>query len=234
MNQVIFQDLGAIDYKQAWDYQESLFTSVVNAKVHNRYKDATPLPVKHYFLFCEHYPVITLGKNANTGNVLLSKEMLEKRNIALFPINRGGDVTFHGPGQIVGYPILDLDAFYTDIGRYLRDIEEVIIRTIAVYGVKGERMKGVTGVWLDANNPYQARKICAIGIRCSRWVTMHGFAFNVNTDLSFFETIVPCGLNDKKVTSLQVELNKELDMEEVKQLVKSNFENVFQCKLITE
>lgn len=232
MNQVIFTDLGRMDYKQAWDFQENIFNQTVKTKIHNRVVGAVLQPITHHLLFCEHNPVITLGKNANANNVLLSESVLQKRNIAMFPINRGGDVTFHGPGQIVGYPILDLDTFYTDIGRYLREIEEVIIRTIAEYGVTGERLPGVTGVWLDADSPFRARKICAIGIRCSRWVTMHGFAFNVNTDLSYFETIIPCGLNDKQVTSLAKEIGQEVPMEEVKDKVKFHFEKVFQCKLI--
>lgn len=233
MNRVKFEDLGTINYKDAWDYQEKIFNETVQIKIKNREADKPKQEVKHHLLLCEHTPVITLGKNANASNVLLSKSVLQQKHIDLFPINRGGDVTFHGPGQIVGYPILDLDAFYTDIGKYLRDIEEVIINTIAEYGIIGERLKGVTGVWLDAENPFKARKICAIGIRCSRWVTMHGFAFNVNTDLSYFETIIPCGLSDKKVTSLQQELGETLDIEIVKKKVMHHFEDVFKCNLYT-
>lgn len=233
MNRVKFEDLGTINYKDAWDYQEKVFNETVRIKVQNREADNPKQEVQHHFLVCEHPPVITLGKNANVSNVLLSKSVLQQKHIELFPINRGGDVTFHGPGQIVGYPILDLDAFYTDIGKYLRDIEEVIIRTIAEYGIIGERLKGVTGVWLDSENLFKARKICAIGIRCSRWVTMHGFAFNVNTDLSYFDTIIPCGISDKKVTSLQQELGKNLDIEIVKKKIMHHFEEVFQCNLYT-
>ncbi len=233
MKRVKFEDLGVIRYKEAWDYQEQVFGETVDQKIRNRSAENPEREVVHHLLFCEHPPVITLGKNANASNVLLSAGVLQQRNIELYPINRGGDVTFHGPGQLVGYPILDLDDFFTDIGKYLRSIEEVIIRTIAEYGILGDRIPGVTGVWLDAENPFAARKICAIGIRCSRWVTMHGFAFNVNTDLRYFDTIVPCGLSDKKVTSLQRELGTAVDFTKVKEQVKRHFEEVFGCELYT-
>lgn len=186
----------------------------------------------HYLLFTEHPPVYTLGKSGNKNNVLMSDEELAANNISFFHINRGGDITFHGPGQIVGYPILDLEKFYTDIGRYLRNLEEVIILTLAEYGLKGDRSKGETGVWLDPNIPGMERKICAIGVRCSRWVTMHGFAFNVNTDLSYFNNIIPCGITNKQVTSLSKELGRELDISEVKEKVKRNFEKIFEAEII--
>lgn len=186
----------------------------------------------HYLLFTEHPPVYTLGKSGNKNNVLMSDEELAANNISFFHINRGGDITFHGPGQIVGYPILDLEKFYTDIGRYLRNLEEVIILTLEEYGLKGDRSKGETGVWLDPNIPGMERKICAIGVRCSRWVTMHGFAFNVNTDLSYFNNIIPCGITNKQVTSLSKELGRELDISEVKEKVKRNFERIFEAEII--
>ncbi len=232
MINVAFKDLGRIAYKDAWQYQEKLFHKTIDAKIANRNLNADEqIQIQHHFLLCEHNPVITLGKNANSENVLFNEEHLKKNKIELFHINRGGDVTFHGPGQIVGYPILDLDFFYTDIGRYLREIEEVVILTINDYGLKGERLNGITGVWLDADDKAKARKICAIGIHCSRWVTMHGFAFNVNTDLNYFNYIIPCGINDKQVTSLEKELGKKLDMDEVKEKVKFYFKKVFKCKL---
>ena len=173
----------------------------------------------------------TLGKNGNENNVLLTPTELQEKNIEYFHINRGGDITFHGPGQIVGYPIFDLDKFSTDLGWYLRSLEEVIIKTLAYYGLQGMRSKGETGVWLDANELGKERKICAIGIKCSRWITMHGFAFNVNTNLDYFKNIIPCGIVNKKVTSLQQELNKTFDMNEVKEVVKHQFEQVFEIKL---
>ncbi len=247
---VLFKDLGLIDYKQAWDYQEGLFQKNVSAKAALRVREtACPgntnavetrdnLPgeneavkVPHYFLMCEHNPVLTLGKSGHEENILITKEQMDSRGIAYFKTNRGGDITFHGPQQIVGYPILDLEKFYTDIGKYLRSLEEVIILTMNEYGVTGGRSKGETGVWIDAGIPGRERKICAMGVRCSRWVTMHGFAFNVNTDLSYFETIVPCGIQNKQVTSLQKELNTLVDYAEVKEKVKANFEKVFSVQL---
>ena len=221
-----------MQYKYAWDLQESIFNDIVEKKIKNRILPVDEqLTYRHQLLFVEHDPVITMGKSGDTKNVLLNEEMLQKNGVQLFHINRGGDVTFHGPGQIVGYPILDLDYFFTDIGKYLRSIEEVIIRTLKEYTISAERLPGATGVWLDVGKP-SARKICAIGIRCSRWVTMHGFAFNVNTDLNYFNYIIPCGISDKTVTSLQKELGRELDMEEVKQKLKHHFEEVFECHII--
>ncbi|MBK6936929.1 MAG: lipoyl(octanoyl) transferase LipB [Chitinophagaceae bacterium] len=241
--EVRFRDLGLMEYKAAWDYQEKLLQENVEKKSEVKKQkpevqlagvESNPaLPAtNHYLLFTEHPPVYTLGKSGNKNNVLLSDEELSASHISFFQTNRGGDITFHGPGQIVGYPILDLEKFYTDIGKYLRNIEEVIIQTLAEYGIKGERSAGETGVWLDPDLPGRERKICAIGVRCSRWITMHGFAFNVNTDLSYFNNIIPCGIANKQVTSLAKELKREMDIEEVKMKVKSNFERIFEVKLV--
>lgn len=231
--QIIFQDLGKMDYQSAWDYQEKLLQENVRRKsvAGNQEMDS---PTQHYLLFVEHPPVYTLGKSGNKENVLMSDEELQANHIEFFHTNRGGDITFHGPEQIVGYPILDLEKFYTDIGKYLRNIEEVIILTMAEYGITGARSAGETGVWIEPGIPGKERKICAIGVRCSRWVTMHGFAFNVNTDLSYFNNIIPCGIVNKQVTSLQKELGRALDMEEVKEKVKRNFEKVFEAGLVSE
>lgn len=232
MQLVKFRDLGRMEYDYAWKLQQSIFDDIVQKKLKNRLLPIDDqLTYNHQLLFVEHEPVITLGKSADDNNVLFDEASLKSKGIQLFHINRGGDVTYHGPGQIVGYPILDLDAFFTDLGKYLRSIEEVIILTLADYNLKGERLKGATGVWLDAGNA-MARKICAIGIRSSRWVTMHGFAFNVNTDLNQFNFIIPCGIQDKAVTSLQNELGRPVDLEEVKQRLKKHFSTVFNCKLI--
>lgn len=227
---VIFRDLGQLNYQAAWDLQESLLKENVRRKS----GEADKLSTEHYLLFVEHPPVYTLGKSGNKENVLLSDEELQANHIEFFHTNRGGDITFHGPDQIVGYPILDLEKYYTDIGKYLRNIEEVIILTMAEYGIKGERSAGETGVWIDPDVPGRERKICAIGVRCSRWVTMHGFAFNVNTDLTYFNHIIPCGIVNKQVTSLQQELGRKPDMQEVKEKVKRNFERVFESQLISE
>lgn len=231
--QIIFQDLGKMDYQSAWDYQEKLLHENVRRKsvAGNKGMGSS---TQHYLLFVEHPPVYTLGKSGNKGNVLMSDEELQANHIEFFHTNRGGDITFHGPEQIVGYPILDLEKFYTDIGKYLRNIEEVIILTMAEYGITGARSAGETGVWIEPGIPGKERKICAIGVRCSRWVTMHGFAFNVNTDLSYFNNIIPCGIVNKQVTSLQKELGRALDMEEVKEKVKRNFEKVFEAGLVSE
>jgi lipoyl(octanoyl) transferase len=236
MQPVLFEDLGMMRYQQAWDYQELLLAEMVGRKSRTWNQESnqpTEMP-NHRLLFVEHPAVFTLGKSGKMEHVLISEEDLALRGIEFFKINRGGDITFHGAGQLVGYPILDLEQFYTDIGRYLRNIEEVIIRTMAYYGLTGERSPGETGVWLDASIPGRERKICAIGVRCSRWVTMHGFAFNVNTDLEYFEHIVPCGIRQKQVTSLQKELGIPLNLEEVKMVVKQKFEEVFDVQLITE
>jgi lipoyl(octanoyl) transferase len=225
MNEVVLEDVGESRYKEVWDYQEKLLKENVTAKTSKQ-------RVVNYLLFTEHYPVYTLGKNGKAENVLLNEEERLKRGIEYFHINRGGDITFHGPGQLVGYPIFDLDQFKTDLSWYLRSLEEVIILTIAEYGLKGERSKGETGVWIEPMSKGWERKICAMGIRCSRWVTMHGFAFNVNTDLSYFDHIIPCGIQDKKVTSLKAELGYTVSMAEVKEKVKSNFEKVFDVEIV--
>ncbi|MEY2812375.1 MAG: hypothetical protein RI991_1370 [Bacteroidota bacterium] len=229
--EVVFKDLGTIEYGEAWQYQESLLKEATSIKS-QRVKGETTDETVHHLLFCEHPPVYTLGKSGDEAHVLISKEELAKRNIGYYPTNRGGDITFHGPGQVVGYPILDLEKYYTDIGRYLRSLEEVIIRVLALYGLKGDRSPGETGVWLDPDNKMKARKICAMGVRCSRWVTMHGFALNVNTNLDYFTMIVPCGIPDKQVTSLEKELGHTLEMETVKQQIKEKFAEVFESDLI--
>lgn len=231
MQKIHFQDLGLIDYKKAWDYQEELFKANVDAKIENRRADKTIPPTKSHLLFCEHPHVYTLGKSGDESHLLLSEALLKQKGATYYKINRGGDITYHGPGQIVGYPILDLDFFFTDIHKYLRFLEEMIILTLAEYGIVAGRYEGYTGVWLDADNPIKARKICAMGVRCSRWVTMHGFAFNVNVDLDYFNNIVPCGITDKQVTSLQKELNREIDVNEVKEKLKKHFCTLFEAQL---
>lgn len=224
--QIIVKDLGHKDYKETWDYQESLFEEIVELKRKNRAEN-TDLPTPNYFLFVEHPHVYTLGKSGHIENLLIDEAALAKKGATFYKINRGGDITYHGPGQIVGYPIIDLENFFTDIHKYLRSLEEVIIRTLADYGIKGERSEGETGVWLDVGTPF-ARKICAMGVRASRWVTMHGFALNVNTDLGYFDNIIPCGIRGKAVTSLNVELSKEkVDIEEVKRYILKHFEEIF-------
>lgn len=232
MQQVKFIDLGLMDYKKAWDYQENLFSGIVQTKVDNRTRpEDQQLATNSYLLFCEHPHVYTLGNTGDKEHLLISENQLKEKNAAYYKINRGGDITYHGPGQIVGYPILDLDNFFTDIHKYLRFLEEMVIRTLAEYGLTGERSPGETGVWIDAANPFKARKICAMGVRASRWVTMHGFALNVNTDLEYFGNIIPCGL-DKAVTSLHKELGRKVNEEEVKQKLKTHFSELFSCELI--
>jgi lipoyl(octanoyl) transferase len=223
--QVFFEDLGEISYKSAWDYQEELLALNVQAK-----KEGAG--TTNHLLFLEHPPVYTLGKSGHEENILISESDRISRGIEYYKANRGGDITFHGPGQLVGYPILDLEKYYTDIGRYLRNLEEAVIDTMALYGLKGERSKGETGVWLDPGVAGRERKICAMGVRCSRWITMHGFAFNVNTDLSYFDYIIPCGIKDKKVTSLANELGHKLSFNEVKANLKKSFEKVFSSTLL--
>jgi lipoyl(octanoyl) transferase len=224
MKKVLFEDIGASSYKEVWDYQEKLLHENVE---HKRNGEHTT----NYLLFTEHAPVYTLGKNGNTMHVLVSEQQRQQKGIEYFHINRGGDITFHGPGQLVGYPIFDLDQFKTDLGWYLRSLEEVIILTMAEYGLQGDRSKGETGVWIESSIKGRERKICAMGIRCSRWITMHGFAFNVNTDLSYFNYIVPCGIANKKVTSLEKELGHSVPMNEVKEKIKKNFERVFEVEI---
>ena len=228
--QVIVKDLGNKDYKETWDYQESLFEEIVAQKTNNK-ANGTNLPTTNYFLFVEHPHVYTLGKSGHIENLLIDEEGLKNKGATFYKINRCGDITYHGPGQIVGYPILDLENFFTDIHKYLRSLEEVIIRTLSDYGLKGERSEGETGVWLDVGTPF-ARKICAMGVRCSRWVTMHGFALNVNTDLGYFDNIIPCGIRGKAVTSLNVELAKDkVDLQEVKQRILTHFKEIFEATL---
>lgn len=239
---VEYKDLGLIDYKTAWDYQEQLLQEnvLIKRELAERQKnqlaetgstadlELPELPfTKHHLLICEHPPVYTLGKSGHLENILISEAEMEQQGIQFYKINRGGDITFHGPQQVVGYPILDLEKFYTDIGRYLRSLEEVIILTLADYGIKGERSSGETGVWIEAGIKGKERKICAMGVRCSRWITMHGFAFNVNNDLNYFKQIIPCGIVDKAVTSLQKELGHPVNYNELKDRIKVNFEKVF-------
>lgn len=235
--QLEFRDLGRMDYKTAWDYQENLLQQNLNIKAGARLvepgaMDPMALQTTHYLLFVEHPPVYTLGKSGNIEHVLINDQQRQEKGIEFFHTNRGGDITFHGPSQIVGYPIFDLEKFYTDIGRYLRDLEEVIIRTLSDYGITAGRSAGETGVWIDAGVKGRERKICAMGVRCSRWVTMHGFALNVNTDLDYFNHIIPCGIQNKKVTSMKEELGREVDVEEVKQKLKMNFSRVFEVSII--
>ena len=226
MQKAIFQDLGRMSYQQAWDFQEERLKEKTELKRAGKNELIT-----NELYFVEHNPVFTLGKSGHEENVLLSPEQLAKKGIAYFHINRGGDITFHGPGQIVGYPVFDLEQFKTDLGWYLRSLEEVIIRTIAEYDITGERSKGETGVWIEPGRKGYERKICAMGIRCSRWVTMHGFALNVNTDLDYFNYIIPCGIQGKQVTSIQRELNTEIPIEEVRHKLRHHFTEVFDLEL---
>ncbi len=229
---VQIQDLGLKDYKETWDYQEELFQGILDMKSQNRKDEANQKETPNYFLFVEHPHVYTLGKSGHMENMLLNEEQLKVKNATFYKINRGGDITYHGPGQIVGYPILDLDNFFTDIHKYLRFLEEVIIKTLADYGLKGERSEGETGVWLDVGTPF-ARKICAMGVRASRWVTMHGFALNVNADLGYFDNIIPCGIRGKAVASLNVELGVEkVNEEEVKEKILNYFKEMFEAELV--
>lgn len=230
---VALQDLGHKEYKETWDYQEALFKAIVDTKIRNR-REAAGLETPNHFLFVEHPHVYTLGKSGDMGNLLVDEKALEAKGATFYKINRGGDITYHGPGQIVGYPILDLDNFFTDIHKYLRFLEEMVILTLAEYGLKAERSEGETGVWLDVGTPF-ARKICAMGVRASRWVTMHGFALNVNADLGYFDLMIPCGIKDKAVTSLNVELGqKEVDVEEVKTKLLRHFVTLFEAELVRE
>lgn len=225
---IILEDLGASDYKEIWDYQTALLDQIIAIKRNNRTNNTAEI-TPNYFLFVEHPHVYTLGKSGDISNLLINEEQLKEKEAVFYKINRGGDITYHGPGQIVGYPILDLENFFTDIHKYLRFLEEVIIKTIAEYGLKGERSKGETGVWLDVGTPF-ARKICAMGIRSSRWVTMHGFALNVNTNLGYFDNIIPCGIKEKAVTSMEVELGKKIDLEEVKEKILFHFKTLFEVE----
>lgn len=227
---VIFEDLGLIDYKTCWKYQEDIFAKTIEIKTKNR-RNTTNIETKNSLIFCEHPHVYTLGKSGDEKNLLVNEDYLTSRGATFYKINRGGDITYHGPGQIVGYPILDLENFFTDIHKYLRLLEEAVILTLKEYGLYGERSIGETGVWLDVETT-KARKICALGVKTSRWVSMHGFAFNINTDLSYFGNIIPCGITDKQVTSLQKELEREVDIEEVKTKLKNHLTNLFEMELI--
>lgn len=230
---VRFRELGSKDYKETWEYQEKLFQDILDQKIRNR-RENTSEETNNHLLFVEHPHVYTLGKSGDKSNLLINEEQLIQKNASYYKINRGGDITYHGPGQIVGYPILDLENFFSDIHKYLRLLEETIILTLAEYGIKAERSKGETGVWLDVNTPF-ARKICAMGVRASRWVTMHGFAFNVNADLGYFDHIIPCGIKGKAVTSLNVELGvKEVPVTEVKEKIKKHFSDLFEAELIQD
>lgn len=227
-HQTKFSDLGLIEYQKAWDYQTSLFNSILEIKSANRTAtEANQRLTDNYLLFCEHPHVYTLGKSGNEENLLIKKEELPAIGATYFHINRGGDITYHGPGQLVGYPILDLENFFTDIHQYMRLLEEAVIQTLAEFGIIAGRIKGLTGVWLDVDDPKRARKICAMGVKTSRWVTLHGFALNVNTDLSYFDKMVPCGIQDKSVTSMQKELRRAVDMTEVKNLTKEKLAELF-------
>lgn len=232
---VTFEDIGLTDYQKAWDYQTEIFEKIVASKSTNRKKEDGGLELeetKNHLIFCEHPHVYTLGKSGKESHLLMNPSQLANNNISYHKINRGGDITYHGPGQIVGYPIFDLDNFFTDIHKYLRFIEEAVILTLEEYGIKAGRIDGLTGVWLDIDDPIKSRKICALGVKCSRWVTMHGFAFNVNTDLSLFKNIIPCGIDDKAVTSMQQELGEELDINKVKEKLLINLANLFDFNII--
>lgn len=231
MNKTVrVEDLGLIDYKEAWDYQEQLFKQIIDIKIENR-KNQTEILTPNYVLFCEHPHVYTLGKSGDQNHLLLNEDTLKSHEATFYKINRGGDITYHGPGQLVVYPILDLDNFFTDIHKYMRFLEETVIQTLAHYGVKGERFEGMTGVWLEPETP-RARKICALGVKSSRWVTMHGIGFNVNSDLSYFNHIIPCGIEDKAVTSLEKEIGKKVDMEEIKIVLLNAMKELFQFQEI--
>ncbi len=232
MNKIVqLEDLGTKDFKATWDYQETLFKAIIDTKIKNR-REAAGLETENHFLFVEHSHVYTLGKSGDLSNLLLSEAQLAEKGATFYKINRGGDITYHGPGQIVGYPILDLDNFFTDIHKYLRFLEEIIILTLAEYGLKTERSPGETGVWLDVGTPF-TRKICAMGVRASRWVTMHGFALNVNADLGYFDNIIPCGIRGKAVTSLNVELGiQKVDEVEVKRRLLKHFGALFEAEVV--
>ena len=234
MNKKVFlQDLGQKNYKDVWDYQEQLFQDTLAIKINNR-KTKIGIETSNHFLFVEHPHVYTLGKSGDVNNLLINKNQLIQRGAQFYKTNRGGDITYHGPGQVVGYPIMDLENFFTDIHKYLRLLEEMVILTLAEYNLKAERSKGETGVWLGVGTPF-VRKICAMGVRASRWVTMHGFAININADLSYFDAMIPCGIKDKAVTSLNVELGKdEVNVEEVKQKLLLHFETLFEAEIIEQ
>lgn len=223
-----FIKLGLIDYKEAWDYQSEIFNRILSVKSANRSLPAAEqLPTENYVIFCEHPHVFTLGKSGDEQNLLVPKGQLDSINATYYHINRGGDITYHGPGQIVGYPVIDMENFFTDIHRYMRLMEEAIIQTLQEFGIQAGRITGLTGVWVNAGNPALARKIAALGVKTSRWVTMHGFAFNVNTDLRYFDYIIPCGINDKSVTSMEKELGSRQNMLEVEEILKEKLRQQF-------
>lgn len=231
MQEILYADLGSSDYKQTWDFQEQLLQQIMQLKLEGRnqgFGDHAPTP--HYLLFCEHPHVFTLGKSGKPEHLLSNEQQLKNAHATYYKINRGGDITYHGPGQVIGYPILNLDLFFNDIHRYMRFLEEVIIRTLNEYGIVGSRIEKLTGVWIDAGKP-SARKICAFGVRCSRWITMHGWALNVNTQLDYFNHIVPCGISDKAVTSMEKELGKNMNLDEVKSVLLKHFSEVFNASI---
>ena len=228
MPAVTFKDLGLIDFKEAWDYQEFLFKENIDIKIRVR-NGESDLSTQNFLLFCEHPHVYTLGKSGKQGNLLLDEKGLEENQAAYYKINRGGDITYHGPGQLVVYPIFDLDSFFPDIHKYMRFLEQSVINTLEKYGIRGERVEGLTGVWIDGNSQ-SARKICAMGVKSSRWVTMHGIGFNINTDLSYFSHIIPCGIDDKAVTSLERELGEKVSLEDIKTILKEELAKQFEYK----
>jgi len=234
---IYFQDLGDIEYGTAWQKQETLLQQNLQAKSQWYSKPETErlgsIDTTNFLFFCEHPNVYTLGKSGHMENLLVNDSRLKELDVSFYKTNRGGDITYHGPGQIVGYPILDLELFFTDLGKYMRSLEEAIIRTLARYGIEGDRLPGAAGVWLDPANPAKARKICAMGVRCSRWITMHGFALNVNTDLRYFDYIVPCGFTDKGVTSIEKELGKKVDIQEVKDILREEFGKLFNAEIVS-
>ena len=227
MRKVHFEDLGLIDFKQAWDYQTNVFQKTIDLKIEKRKNTNNKEETQNHLLFCEHPHVYTIGNSGNKDNLLLNDTVLKQVGASFYKINRGGDITYHGPGQLVGYPIFDLDHFFTDIHKYLRFLEEAVILTLKEYGILASRLPGFTGVWLDPENPIRARKICAMGVKCSRWVTMHGLGFNVNSDLNYFQNIIPCGIDGKQVTSMQKEVGEIINMDELKEVLKTNLANVF-------
>lgn len=233
IRKIQFKDLGIIDYKACWDYQEQLFNNTINQKIVNRNAiEGEQITTQNHLLFVEHPHVYTLGKSGDAANLLINEKQLEEKHATYYKINRGGDITYHGPGQLVAYPILDLDHFFTDIHKYLRLLEETIILTLDEYGIKAGRSKGETGVWLDADDLFKARKICAMGVRCSRWVTMHGWGFNVNANLDYFQNIIPCGIQNKAVTSLNKEIGEDVNMAEIKQKLLKHFAQLFECEFV--
>lgn len=234
MKKIYLRDLGSIEYGEAWHLQEDILKqglAIKSQRITNP-DGVTGAVIDNHFILCQHPHVYTLGKSGHVENLLINDNRLKELGATYFKTNRGGDITYHGPGQIVGYPILDLEQFFTDLGKYMRGLEEVIIRTLTHFGIEGGRLKGCTGVWLDAEDPQRARKICAMGVRCSRWITMHGFALNVNTDMRFFDYIVPCGITDKAVTSMQKELGRIVDEQEVKEILAKEFATVFEAEIL--